>query len=240
MSSSSFSCNSIGSEPWDDDSDNEIEGVENCDEAKTGNDLAALSQPEGQQLGKEEAPIEVEGVEEVPAPTQASQGGQRKRRRRGTSAATGTSRKKSIVWNHFEKQKRILYTEKDGKKVAAGHEQIAICIHCGGEFQADSTFNGTSSLLRHIQKVCKMYPGREVVDEGQQNLVGDGGEDETLTQQKPWSNDRCIRAACEMIVIDELPFSHVEKEGFRHFCKVAVPIYSAVKKNDSEELLGAV
>ncbi|XP_062021439.1 zinc finger BED domain-containing protein RICESLEEPER 2-like [Rosa rugosa] len=40
---------------------------------------------------------------------------------------------------------------------------------------------------------------------------------------RTWSQDACVDAATRMIVIDELPFSAIERPGFRHFCEVAVP-----------------
>ncbi|XP_024156116.2 zinc finger BED domain-containing protein RICESLEEPER 2-like [Rosa chinensis] len=37
--------------------------------------------------------------------------------------------------------------------------------------------------------------------------------------------DEVMKACVEMVVVDELPFSFVEKQGFRHFCHVAVPMF---------------
>ncbi|KAK2648515.1 hypothetical protein Ddye_016004 [Dipteronia dyeriana] len=38
-----------------------------------------------------------------------------------------------------------------------------------------------------------------------------------------FSKDVCRKALSKMIVLDELPFSFVEREGFRHFCSIACP-----------------
>lgn len=135
-----------------------------------------------------------------------------------------------MVWQHFTKYDRELFTHKDGKKVHAGYEKRALCIHCGADLKADSSYNGTSTLRRHVQKVCKKYAGRENIDDGQAVIAGDGQADPEMEVQKVWTQDRCVKAACEMIIIDELPFSHVEREGFRHFCRVAVPQFNPVSR----------
>ncbi|XP_061998870.1 zinc finger BED domain-containing protein RICESLEEPER 2-like [Rosa rugosa] len=111
----------------------------------------------------------------------------------------------------------------DGKKEQVGFEKRAKCRYCGTDLAADSSFNGTSTLRRHVEKVCKKYPGRENLEETQQVLISDGQTEPTLNVSKGWSQEACVQAACEMIVIDELPFSHIENEGFRWFCKVAIP-----------------
>ncbi|KAK8609125.1 hypothetical protein V6N13_025432 [Hibiscus sabdariffa] len=37
--------------------------------------------------------------------------------------------------------------------------------------------------------------------------------------------DEIRKALARMVIVDELPFSFVEREGFRHFCKIAVPSF---------------
>ncbi|KAL6194473.1 hypothetical protein ACLB2K_035557 [Fragaria x ananassa] len=69
---------------------------------------------------------------------------------------------------------RDLFTNQDGKKVKVGHEKRGLCVHCGADLKGDTSFNGTSTLRRHIQKVCKKYAGRESIDDGQAVIVGDG------------------------------------------------------------------
>uniref|UniRef100_A0A3Q7GWL2 Uncharacterized protein n=1 Tax=Solanum lycopersicum TaxID=4081 RepID=A0A3Q7GWL2_SOLLC len=43
----------------------------------------------------------------------------------------------------------------------------------------------------------------------------------------PWKVDQeeCRKALCRMVIIDELPFKFVEKEGFKQFMKVAQPCF---------------
>ncbi len=56
----------------------------------------------------------------------------------------------SVVWEHFRNYDRELFTHRDGKKVYVGHEKRAICVYYGVDLKADSSFNGTSSLCRHV------------------------------------------------------------------------------------------
>ncbi|KAL6142289.1 hypothetical protein ACLB2K_060572 [Fragaria x ananassa] len=223
-SSSQYGCPSVSSDSDSEcyDSGEDSDDIELIEQAQTltGNDLVAA---EAENMEPEaEGPIEI--VEEAPAATQTSHGVPKKRRRGPASTKPKPpSKLTSMVWQHFTKYDRELFTHIDGKKVHAGHEKRARCVHCGADLKADSSFNGTSTLRRHIQKVCKQYAGRESIDDGQAVIVGDDEEEPGMELKKAWTNDGCIQAACEMIVIDELPFSHVENEGFRHFCKVAVP-----------------
>ena len=52
---------------------------------------------------------------------------------------------KSKTWSYFEK-----FTDKDGIKRAR-------CLGCNKLYAADSSCNGTSSMLRHIT-ICPKYP----------------------------------------------------------------------------------
>ncbi|KAM5546469.1 zinc finger BED domain-containing protein RICESLEEPER 2-like [Rosa sericea] len=123
---------------------------------------------------------------------------------------------RSDVWAHFEKFDRAIIEVVDGKKQEVGREVRAKCRYCETDLAGDSSFSGTSTLRRHIEIVCKKYPGRADI-EGQQVLTSDGMASRTLVS-RTWTED-----ACKMIVVDELPFSHIEKPGFRHFCEVAIP-----------------
>ena len=93
-----------------------------------------------------EAPV----VVEAPAATEVSQGAPRKRRRGSVPTQPKVSKLTSYVWEHFTKYDRELFTNRDGEKVKAGHEKHALCVHCGADLKADSSFNGTSTLRRHI------------------------------------------------------------------------------------------
>lgn len=111
----------------------------------------------------------------------------------------------------------------DDKEVLVGSEKRAQCKYCNSDLACDSSFNGTSTLRRHIELVCKSYPGRVDLEDGQKVITSDGAPEEPNAVIRGWTQEACVTACCEMIVLDELPFNVVEKEGFRRFCSVAVP-----------------
>ncbi|XP_024177937.1 zinc finger BED domain-containing protein RICESLEEPER 4-like [Rosa chinensis] len=127
---------------------------------------------------------------------------------------------RSWVWLHFKKIEKPHFEIKDGKKVQTCVKERAKCNYCGTDLACDSYGNGTSSLRRHILEVCKKYLGRVDLESGQQ-VLSTGGTKELVMQK--WTQEACREAACKMIVMDELPFSFIERPGFRYFCRVAVP-----------------
>jgi hypothetical protein len=135
------------------------------------------------------------------------------------AVASSTSKERSWVWEHFSKFDKPIMEIIDKKPIQVGIQKRAKCNYCSTDLACDSYGNGSSTLRRHIEDVCKMYPGRLDLDKGQQ-VFSSGCKDLVMTK---WSQEACKQAAVEMIVIDELPFSFIEREGFRHFCAVAVP-----------------
>ena len=123
---------------------------------------------------------------------------------------------RSWIWGHFEKIKKPVYGMKNGKRVQIGEEQKAKCNWCAKLFAFSTKSTGTSSLLRHIKDVCKKYSGRVKMDDGQQKLSSTSTKQLTMVK---WSQQGCREAAVKMMVMDELPFSFIEKEGFRYFCR---------------------
>ncbi|KAL6537555.1 hypothetical protein OROMI_026089 [Orobanche minor] len=189
INSSSYGCYSSS------DSREEIEEVSN----ETGNDMVAAEAENKEPLTVGPvAPVEV--LKEVPTTAQVSKCVARKRKR---STGPQISKQKSMAWQHFTKYDKKLFSYQEGKKVHAGHDKRALCNYCGADLKADSSYNGMSSLLRHIQKVCKKYAGRENINDGQALLVGDVEAKHDIGVVKVWTQERCIQAACEMIVIDD-------------------------------------
>ncbi|KAL9685649.1 hypothetical protein QQ045_023100 [Rhodiola kirilowii] len=130
---------------------------------------------------------------------------------------------RSWVWGYFKKIKKSVYEMKNGKRVQTNEVVRAKCNYCAKDFACDSYGNGTSTLKRHIDNVCKKYSGRVKINDGQQKLTSTGrsGAKELVTVK--WSDQGCREAVVKMIVMDELSFSFIEKEGFRYFCRYAVP-----------------
>ena len=134
---------------------------------------------------------------------------------------------RSKVWEHFNKFDEPIYAEVDGVNTHVGITKKAKCKYCMTILACDSRENGTSSLNKHIEVHCKVYPGSKgclnVEDGKQHHLSSDLIEGFKQLSTRVWSQEACIDAATKMIVIDELPFSAIERKGFRYFCEIAIP-----------------
>ncbi|CAH9111379.1 unnamed protein product [Cuscuta epithymum] len=117
-------------------------------------------------------------------------------------------RKGSEVWGHMVK-----ITKKVGDKDIL---EAATCNYCKKRLKASPDGNGTSALLRHLQKHCpKASLEAKQIGKGQQLLtLGTEGSPKPYSYNKEVCDFECVR----MILEDELPFSHVEGRGFRRFC----------------------
>ncbi|KAK2415525.1 zinc finger BED domain-containing protein RICESLEEPER [Trifolium repens] len=115
--------------------------------------------------------------------------------------------RRSHAWDHFEKQ---------GKR--------AMCIYCKRAYAADGNTHGTSNLNRHF-KICPKNPNR-VIDKAQKTIVlgkqveGDNNVSFKLVE---FNQQECRLELAKMIIIDELPFKHVEGVGFKRFMSRAQP-----------------
>ncbi|XP_062028594.1 zinc finger BED domain-containing protein RICESLEEPER 4-like [Rosa rugosa] len=117
-------------------------------------------------------------------------------------------KEKSEVWEHFTKFDKPLLEVVDGKEIVVGSTKRAQCkYYCSTHLACDSRENGTSSLRKHIELVCKGYPDRNNLEESQQILTSDVFDQKCSLVSRQWSEDACLDATCVMIVLDELPFS---------------------------------
>ncbi|PRQ29667.1 putative transcription factor/ chromatin remodeling BED-type(Zn) family [Rosa chinensis] len=137
-------------------------------------------------------------------------------------------RKCSWVWEHFKEYKDVKVNKVKGQEDIVEEFRRAKCIYCPkgplGDYACDSYKNGTQGMIRHINKSCKYYPGRRAIDKNQKVLAGDKSKGNSM-KMVAFNPDEVMKACVEMVVVDELPFSFVEKQGFRHFCHVAVPMF---------------
>ncbi|XP_024200447.1 uncharacterized protein LOC112203758 [Rosa chinensis] len=163
-----------------------------------------------------------------PSPTAATRSSKHKGKKKVVSSVKRKREKKmkaerSSVWEHFTKFDKPLVEIVDGKETVVSNTKRAQCKYCPTHLACDSRENGTSLLRKHIELVCKGYPGRNNLEESQQILSSDVFDQKSTLVSRQWSEEACLDAACVMIILDELPFSAIERPGFRHFCKVAVP-----------------
>ncbi|KAL6127734.1 hypothetical protein ACLB2K_071097 [Fragaria x ananassa] len=121
---------------------------------------------------------------------------------------------KSPLWSFFTRCKISNSDEID--------PEWCTCNICGQEVLCSVKRNGTSSMWAHVRK-CELHPMRTKpgeTDPKQSKLNLDnvsGGKPHKYNRQR--CDDKCI----EMIIRDELPFRHVEKEGFKAFVKELQP-----------------
>ena len=91
--------------------------------------------------------------------TNASQKESKTKRKRETittsTATSKVSRERSWVWDHFTKYDEPLIEIVDHEEKIVGHTRRAQCKYCSTTLACDSRGNGTSSLSKHIEKVCK-------------------------------------------------------------------------------------
>ncbi|XP_069153735.1 zinc finger BED domain-containing protein RICESLEEPER 2-like [Solanum lycopersicum] len=116
---------------------------------------------------------------------------------------------RSLVWQRFEK------IFENGVLVKAK------CLHCKQYYAANTTRNGTSGLKQHLTYRCKVYKPLTVTP-GIQKLLNI--QNNNLETWK-FEQEVCRRALVEMIILDELPFSFVEKEGFKKFMSKFQPLF---------------
>ncbi|KAK9940876.1 hypothetical protein M0R45_017516 [Rubus argutus] len=135
----------------------------------------------------------------------------KKSERKPRSLAEAAARERSWVWEHFSKEDHPIIEKVDGNDVCVGHTRRAQCKYCTTHLTCNSSSNGTSALKKHLEQVCKGYPGRTEIDKGQTHLATDG-KDATVVHL---TQENCITDATEMIVMDELPFSFIERPDFR-------------------------
>ncbi|XP_059284766.1 zinc finger BED domain-containing protein RICESLEEPER 3-like [Lycium ferocissimum] len=131
---------------------------------------------------------------------------------------------RSAVWDHFD-------------KVVMNGIGKARCRHCKNLYAANTIVNWTTGLRQHITLRCPVYKAK--IETCTQKKINFASKDEPL-----WEFDQQLirRDFVEMIITDELPFSFVEKEGFKKFMNVAQPLFQVPSRRtitrDCYELYG--
>ncbi|KAG2712928.1 hypothetical protein I3760_04G148800 [Carya illinoinensis] len=130
-----------------------------------------------------------------------------------------SNKKRSWKWKHFTK----VDDDPEDPHVA--------CNHCGQEVGCHSKKQGTAcliSLLNGCQRY-KIAKGLAAKDQTKLSYETSTATDGTQLKKMviPQYNEKMLRdALVEMIIEDEMPFTTVEKRGFRKFIKLIEPRFS--------------
>ncbi|KAK4349183.1 hypothetical protein RND71_031938 [Anisodus tanguticus] len=124
-------------------------------------------------------------------------------------------KKKSKWWVHYED---------------TSDPDVARCSHCDVLIGFKGT-NGTTPLRNHAQR-CKKCPAnldlkQKLIDFELKTITKEDGSTEIVNVPKlrDFDQEFTRKALARMIIVDELPFMFVEREGFRYFCKAINPAF---------------
>jgi len=180
---------------------------------------------------------EVEGCYEISPMMESSSYGCEENLKESTKVSTNhpplcKKRKtdKSIAWDNFS---RII--DEKTKKTC-----MVKCIHCGKEYSY-TVNNGTSTMLKHLKK-CNKYPPN--IDKRQKlfaprdaNVLGKargdtgtGNDSGNILTTWKFDQDRSRYMLARMIIVDEQPFSLVERAGFRDFVTEIQPLFTHLSR----------
>ena len=129
---------------------------------------------------------------------------------------TQAKRRKEIapranVWVHF-------------RRFNVNGRQRAECNYCKKDYAADPGRNGTSTLNSHLRNCLKNPENKK---DSQQTILSyqSSCKDSKEGSLGTWffNQMRTRKALARMVIIDEQPFSIVDKEGFRGLMKEACP-----------------
>ncbi|XP_055823973.1 zinc finger BED domain-containing protein RICESLEEPER 1-like [Solanum dulcamara] len=127
------------------------------------------------------------------------------------SASAKRRRKRSAAWDHFT-------------EVETSEGTKAKYSHCCKLYYFKSR-DGTSTLLGHLS-TCPKLP-TPLVDKKQSTIgfksILGGSQGDVAVVSWKFDQEECRKALCRMVIVDELSFSFVEKEGFKEFMKMAQP-----------------
>ncbi|XP_033513860.2 zinc finger BED domain-containing protein RICESLEEPER 4-like [Nicotiana tomentosiformis] len=115
---------------------------------------------------------------------------------------------RSDAWNHFDK-----YDDPSGAKIAK-------CKYCEKTYAATTKGNGTTSMNNHLTKYLKIPRKMENSQTKLSFLPASNEANEGVLTTWKFDQAHSRRALAQMIILDELPFSFVEKEGFKKFIGV--------------------
>lgn len=164
-------------------------------------------------------PSEAESADDIPVEIPNPQK-KRKRQSKSSSTVSNTNtslggRRRSQYLDHFE---------------PSGVQDKLKCMYCP-RIMTYKPGNGTSALKSHLDR-CPKYPAnldrkQKLIQFESKTIVNEDGTTEVVNVPKLWKFDPedSRRKCAKMIIVDELPFAHVEGEGFREFVASLCPEY---------------
>ncbi|XP_024177028.1 uncharacterized protein LOC112182724 [Rosa chinensis] len=135
-------------------------------------------------------------------------------------------KERSDIWNHFERD--MVDGRIKGK-----------CNYCGKIYYADPRKNGTTSLNNHMDRCPKYPPNIEMMKAKRQKIFSFKKPTTELCTVE-CTQEELSMLCVEYIILDELPFSHVEGEGFRRFMGRALPYWRIPSRKTSPRMVEAL
>ncbi|GKA94343.1 zinc finger BED domain-containing protein RICESLEEPER 2-like protein [Tanacetum coccineum] len=151
----------------------------------------------------EEAPVEVES--------------KNTKKRKNPPKNTTKNKRKGKKWSKLW----IDFKEQDLKEGETIEDVKAKCLHCGKMFLCNSTTHGIKNLKRHLLR-CELYKAKQ--SNGQTQIMFEHGDGNKMMAWK-FDQKESKKALAHMVIVDELPFCFVEREGFRHYSKINQPLF---------------
>ncbi|XP_042944725.1 zinc finger BED domain-containing protein RICESLEEPER 3-like [Carya illinoinensis] len=127
--------------------------------------------------------------------------------------------KRSWTWEHFT-------------KISGNRENPqARCHHCGSLCGCHSKKQGTAVLIAHLGSCqrYKMSKGEAINDQTKLSYEASTATNGTQIKKMviPQYSEKLVRdMLAEMIIKDEMPFTTVDKRGFRKFVKTIEPRFT--------------
>ncbi|KAL5558847.1 hypothetical protein UlMin_035058 [Ulmus minor] len=132
------------------------------------------------------------------------EGNPKKTKKRGRSG-----KKTSDVWAHYK-------IRADGR---------AECNYCGQDYKYDTKTCGTSTLRTHVEVKCKKYP-LQIEDKKQKAITlftkSKAAEEDDINCKK-YDPKEVRREIATYFILAELPFRHVQDEGFQGYTRYFYP-----------------
>ncbi|PON96394.1 Zinc finger, BED-type [Trema orientale] len=158
-----------------------------------------------------DTPTEIPTQNENPIPTQNET--KRASRKRGRPRIV--PKKGSSIWEHFTKIEEC-----------DPNDPRCLCNYYGNDYACDTKKHGTSSLWHHYRKAGEKSTYK--VEEKKQKTLSfepkkGGKEGEVSLVAVQYNKEACRQAVSRYIMLDELPFRHIEGEWFRQLIRTLQP-----------------